>query len=63
MPHIDITIISRRNDTAKKEIAVKVQQFLAKELKYTKFGSSDLNMSRICMGCMGFGEVGNGQYS
>lgn len=32
MPHVDITMISGRDDTAKKEIAVKVQQFLAKEL-------------------------------
>lgn len=32
MPHIDITMITGRDDTAKKEIAVKVQQFLAKEL-------------------------------
>lgn len=32
MPHIDITMIPGRDDTAKKEIAVKMQQFLAKEL-------------------------------
>lgn len=32
MPHIDITMIPGRDDRAKKEIAVKVQQFLAKEL-------------------------------
>lgn len=32
MPHINITMIPGRDDTAKKEIAVKVQQFLAKEL-------------------------------
>ena len=32
MPHVDITMIPGRDDTAKKEIAVKVQQFLAKEL-------------------------------
>lgn len=32
MPHIDITMIPGRDDTAKKEIAVKVQKFLAKEL-------------------------------
>lgn len=32
MPHIDITMIPGRDDTAKKEIAVKVQQFIAKEL-------------------------------
>ena len=32
MPHIDITMLPGRDDTAKKEIAVKVQQLLAKEL-------------------------------
>lgn len=32
-------------------------------MKYTKLGKSDLNISRICMGCMGFGEAGNGQHT
>lgn len=32
-------------------------------MKYTKLGNSELNISRICMGCMGFGEAGNGQHS
>lgn len=32
MPHVDITMIPGRDDTTKKEIALKVQQFLAKEL-------------------------------
>lgn len=32
-------------------------------MQYTKLGRSDLNVSRICMGCMGFGEAGNGQHS
>ena len=32
-------------------------------MEYTKLGNSDLNISRICMGCMGFGEAGNGQHS
>ena len=32
-------------------------------MQYTKLGNSDLNVSRICMGCMGFGEAGNGQHS
>lgn len=31
-------------------------------MKYTKLGNSDLNISRVCMGCMGFGEAGNGQH-
>ncbi len=32
-------------------------------MKYTKLGHSDLTVSRICMGCMGFGDAGNGQHS
>ena len=34
-----------------------------KTMKYTKLGNSDLNVSRICMGCMGFGDSGRGQHS
>ncbi|MBR1660169.1 MAG: aldo/keto reductase [Oscillospiraceae bacterium] len=30
---------------------------------YTKLGTSELSVSRICMGCMGFGDAGNGQHS
>jgi len=33
------------------------------KVKYTKLGNSDLNVSRICMGCMGFGDSGRGQHS
>lgn len=32
-------------------------------MKYTKLGNSDLKVSRICMGCMGFGNANNGQHS
>ncbi len=32
-------------------------------MKYTKLGNSNLNVSRICMGCMGFGDAQNGQHS
>lgn len=28
-------------------------------MEYVKLGNSDLNVSRICMGCMGFGESYN----
>lgn len=29
-------------------------------MKYTMLGNSDLRVSRICMGCMGFGDPHNG---
>lgn len=32
-------------------------------MEYTKLGNSDLNVSRICMGCMGFGNSTMGQHS
>ena len=32
-------------------------------MRYTKLGESDLNVSRICMGCMGFGDPARGQHS
>ncbi|BDR53593.1 aryl-alcohol dehydrogenase [Bombiscardovia nodaiensis] len=31
-------------------------------MKYTKLGSSELTVSRICMGCMGFGDPQAGQH-
>ena len=32
-------------------------------MQYTKLGNSELTISRICMGCMGFGDANNGQHS
>ncbi|MGG7143473.1 aldo/keto reductase [Clostridium nigeriense] len=32
-------------------------------MKYIKLGNSDLNVSRICMGCMGFGDSRKGQHT
>lgn len=32
-------------------------------VEYIKLGNSKLNVSRICMGCMGFGDAGRGQHS
>ena len=32
-------------------------------MEYTKLGNSDLTVSRICMGCMGFGDPKQGQHS
>ena len=32
-------------------------------MEYVKLGNSELSVSRICMGCMGFGEASQGQHS
>ena len=32
-------------------------------MKYAKLGNSELKVSRICMGCMGFGDAQHGQHS
>ena len=32
-------------------------------MKYTTLGNRDLTVSKICMGCMGFGDAANGQHS
>lgn len=32
-------------------------------MQYTRLGNSELHVSRICMGCMGFGDAKNGQHS
>ena len=32
-------------------------------MQYTKLGNSDLTVSRICMGCMGFGDPARGQHT
>ena len=32
-------------------------------MQYMKLGNADLIVSRICMGCMGFGDAANGQHS
>lgn len=32
-------------------------------MKYTQLGNSDLQVSRICLGCMGFGNAAAGQHS
>lgn len=32
-------------------------------MEYVKLGNSDLNVSRICLGCMGFGNPENGMHS
>ena len=31
-------------------------------MQYTHLGSTDLIVSRICLGCMGFGDANNGQH-
>ena len=32
-------------------------------MRYARLGNSELNVSRICMGCMGFGDAKNGQHT
>ena len=32
-------------------------------MQYVKLGNSDMNVSRICLGCMGFGNAATGQHS
>ena len=32
-------------------------------MQYTNLGNSELRVSRICMGCMGFGDALRGQHS
>ena len=32
-------------------------------MEYVKLGASELEVSRICLGCMGFGDSANGQHS
>ena len=32
-------------------------------MEYIKLGTSELNVSRICMGCMGFGDAAHGQHT
>ena len=31
-------------------------------MKYNKLGNSGLEVSRICLGCMGFGEASSGMH-
>ncbi len=32
-------------------------------MKYTTLGTTDIRISRICLGCMGFGNAATGQHS
>ena len=32
-------------------------------MRYGNLGNTDLRVSRICMGCMGFGDPGRGQHA
>ena len=32
-------------------------------MQYTKLGKTDLNVSRVCLGCMGFGDPAHGQHA
>lgn len=32
-------------------------------MQYITLGNSELKVSRLCLGCMGFGDAANGQHS
>lgn len=32
-------------------------------MRYAKLGTTDIEVSRICLGCMGFGDPASGQHS
>lgn len=32
-------------------------------MEYKNLGNTDIKVSRICMGCMGFGDAKNGQHT
>ena len=32
-------------------------------MEYIKLGNSDLNVSKVCLGCMGFGDAKKGMHS
>ena len=32
-------------------------------MEYTRLGNSELNVSRICLGCMGFGDAAEGGHT
>ena len=32
-------------------------------MEYIQLGASDLKVSRICLGCMGFGDAAKGMHS
>ena len=42
-----------------KNIALKEVKYM----KYTMLGNSDLKVSKVCLGCMGFGDATKGMHS
>ena len=32
-------------------------------MRYAKLGNTDLTVSRVCLGCKGFGDAARGQHS
>ena len=44
-------------------MGIRAETLRRMDMKYTKLGKSALRVSRICMGCMGFGDAKNGQHT
>ena len=68
MNHYDMETGSRPEHLAAFKVAYgesirTVEGCLDKYFPDTKLGKSDLTVSRICMGCMGFGNAATGQHS
>ena len=56
---------AKTGDEYKEKVVLKNCKSLRRvtSMKYANLGNSDLKVSRICMGCMGFGNAQTGQHS
>lgn len=48
MPKFFQTVVNQQN--------ISYLNYRILPMKYVKLGNSNLNVSRVCMGCMGFGD-------
>lgn len=47
--------------STKKQLLIVLLESEEKEMKYVKLGNTGLEVSKLCLGCMGFGEPGRGR--